>query len=207
MYKVEDLSSPYIYALLLSNKIDYKEAADRYLLPLSIFEEVYGKFGKFIHDRNFRMGLIEELLGRGESPEKIAESIDWRDFEYIVGEYFRAYNFSIIRNFRLKHPRLEIDIVAVKGLRVLCIDCKNWDKRLSPGLTSSIVSSQVKRCRALCVNNMYKGYTIYPIIVVMRRGKIFFFDGVPVIPVTGLKNFLNELDSLILNKDQKFLSC
>lgn len=59
--------------------------------------------------------------------EGIASSLSWQDFEGFVAEILRENGFRVSNNVRFKTGGWhEIDIVAVRGDRMLCVDCKRW---------------------------------------------------------------------------------
>jgi hypothetical protein len=202
-----DVSSLYLYGLLLSYKFGLDKVYDIYPIPRKLFEDIYSSFSGFMGDRDFRVDIVLELLDRGESPEKVAEAVDWRDFEYLVGRFFSENGYEVRYNYRLKSPRREIDVISIIDRRLFCIDCKNWDKVLSKGVEARLVTLQTERCRYLCKDVSFRGYDIYPLIVVMRRGSEVFLDGVGVIPISALKEFLQVVDALIMDGSLISLSC
>ena len=67
-------------------------------------------------------------LEKGASIDEVAEKISWRDFEGLVAEILESKDFAAMRNFMLKDPRMEIDVVGVKLGVALLIDCKHWKR-------------------------------------------------------------------------------
>ena len=101
----------------------------------------------------------------------------------------------------------EIDVLAVKGRIVVCVDCKRWMKRLTASTMSRIVKAQMERVKALS-KSLSK---IMDTLLFLSEGKIFlipvilslvpasskFCNGVPIVPILQLQNFLNELPANI----------
>jgi len=57
--------------------------------------------------------------------EEASRYVDWKDFEGLVAEILESKNFEVIRNFRMRKPTMEIDVVGIHlGVAVL-IDCKH----------------------------------------------------------------------------------
>ena len=48
----------------------------------------------------------------------------------LVAEILESKHFQVIRNFRMKKPTMEIDVVGIRLGTALLIDCKHW-KRMS----------------------------------------------------------------------------
>ncbi len=204
---ISRLSNLYLICLLYSYKIGFEEACNICLIPKGLFQDVYNRFETDLKNLDFRLNLIKELLRRGESPEKIAEAMDWRDFEYLVGRYFGENGFTVRYNYRFRRPRREIDVIAYREDILFCIDCKNWDKALSPSIIRKVVGRQVERAGYLCNAREFRGYRIFPLIVVMRHGRTIFYKGVGVIPISGLKEFIQYIGTLVLEGVITSLSC
>lgn len=53
--------------------------------------------------------------------------MDWKQFERFVAEIFRSHSFKVKHGMRFKTKRkYEIDLLAVRGEKVFCVDCKSW---------------------------------------------------------------------------------
>lgn len=203
----KNLSSTYLLALLYAYKTDLNEACEKFLVPKSFLEEIYMELEEEVSKRDFRLMIVLELLRRGESTEKIAEAMNWRDFEHFVAKYFEENEYTVLLNYRIRRPRREIDLVALKFSSLLCIDCKNWNIPLTSSSLDSVVYKQLERCCFLKEEEKFKEYKIYPVIVVMRKGNYLFFHEVPIIPINSLREFINKLEYLIVNDELKELSC
>ena len=54
--------------------------------------------------------------------EEASRSVDWKDFEGLVAEILESKNFEVIRNFRMKNPTMEIDVIGTHlGLSLIHI--------------------------------------------------------------------------------------
>ena len=200
-----NFSSPYLFALLYAYKTNLDEAYKKFLIPKIFLENIYSNLD--ISNKDLRITIIVELLRRGEAPEKIAEVIDWKDFEHIVAKYFEENAYTVLSNYRIKKPRREIDIIAIRFSNLFCIDCKNWKTSLSYSILRPIVDKQLERCCLLKENEQFKTYKIYPLIIVMKRGESIFFQDVPIIPINNLREFIDEIDYLAIKKRIRSLSC
>ena len=60
--------------------------------------------------------------------EEASRSVDWKDFEGLVAEILESKNFEVVRNFRMKKPTMEIDVVGIHLGTAVLIDCKHWKR-------------------------------------------------------------------------------
>ncbi len=82
----------------------------------------------------------------GAPIEEASRDVDWKDFEGLVAEILESKNFEVTRNFRMRKPTMEIDVVGIHlGVAVL-IDCKHW-KRMSNSALEIIVKKQIARVK------------------------------------------------------------
>ena len=78
--------------------------------------------------------------------EEASRSVDWKDFEGLVAEILESKNFEVVRNFRMKKPTMEIDVVGIHLGTAVLIDCKHW-KRMTNSALEKIVLSQIDRVK------------------------------------------------------------
>ena len=78
--------------------------------------------------------------------EEASRDVDWKDFEGLVAEILESKNFEVVRNFRMKKPTMEIDVVGIRLDTAVLIDCKHW-KRMSNSALEEIVQKQIERVK------------------------------------------------------------
>lgn len=198
---IHDLNPRYKYYLLYLYKGgDPLKLSARYGIPLPLLRELYRNYEDLIKDLDNRIKLVEDLLAAGFSEEEICEVITWSDFEYLIERFLQANGFNTHRNYQLKKPRGEIDIIAYKGMILFCIECKNWDRVITPKKLDEIISHHIEKCYRLKSEDVFSNYKIYPIVVTLRSVKEYVYKGVLVLPIKGLKNFLEVYHTLIFKK-------
>lgn len=164
-------------------------------------------------DQMQHLKLAIHALRMGADLERVSGFLQWREFEGIAAIAFERNGYKVRRNVRFKHEgrRREIDIVACKKPLVVCVDCKHWHHRLHRSALERIVKEQIGRTRALakslpspslkieCVSWTRAKYI--PVILSLVSDECKFFDGVPIVPVLQVQDFLNQLpayaDSLL----------
>ena len=78
--------------------------------------------------------------------EEASRSVDWKDFEGLVAEILESKNFEVVRNFRMKKPTMEIDVIGTNMNTAVLVDCKHW-KRMSNSALEKIVLKQIERVK------------------------------------------------------------
>ncbi|NWG10028.1 MAG: restriction endonuclease [Nitrososphaerales archaeon] len=136
----------------------------------------------------------------GSSIEEVSKFLSWKDFEELVSFVMASNNYRVYRNFRLKHPRMEIDVLAVRDMRGLAIDCKHWHHTVGLSGISKVARAQIKRSEELVksekAGRLGMSYAI-PLIVTLYSERVILLDGVPVVPIDKFSGLLNELDGML----------
>jgi len=121
--------------------------------------------------------------------DKVANNVHWKDFEGLVAEILESKHFEVLRNFRMKKPTMEIDVVGKRLNVMMLIDCKHW-KRMSHSNLKIIVNKQIKRAEQFIQNK--KNVTVIPIIVTLYKEETSFVNGTPIVPIFQFSSFIDE---------------
>lgn len=153
---------------------------------------------------------IKNLIKSGKNIEDIIEKFDWREFEQIIMEIFENNNFRVRKNFRFKtRRRYEIDILAIKRNKVLCVDCKEWGRGRykKTGLKHAIEKQEerVKELKKFLKNNpiaqnklkINMNYEFHPLIVTWLQEDLIKENDTLIVPVWKLNSFLLELEKYL----------
>jgi hypothetical protein len=153
----------------------------------------------YLFSKADRMKLAILALQRGCDIESISKSISWRDFEAMTSEILGLYGYLTKTNVRLSKPsRIEVDVIGINNNNKLAIvaDCKHW-KRYSLSSISSYAEKQVQRTkillrtkRRITQDNISQAV---PIILTLYSMGIQFIDGVPIVPITKFKSFIENV--------------
>ena len=121
--------------------------------------------------------------------EEASRDVDWKDFEGLVAEILESKNFEVIRNFRMRKPTMEIDVVGIHlGVAVL-IDCKHW-KRMSNSALEKIVLRQIDRVKYYVAST--NEVVAVPVIVTLYQEETKFARKVPIVPILQFSSFIDE---------------
>ena len=125
----------------------------------------------------------------GAPIEEASRDVDWKDFEGLVAEILESKNFEVIRNFRMRKPTMEIDVIGIHlGVAVL-IDCKHW-KRMTNSALEKIVLRQIDRVKHYVANT--DEVVAAPVIVTLYQEETKFVSKVPIVPIIQFSSFIDE---------------
>ncbi|MCJ7760024.1 hypothetical protein MUP59_02640 [Candidatus Bathyarchaeota archaeon] len=156
-------------------------------------------------DHRDRLRLALEAIRRGVDSERVCRALGFREFEDVGSEALRLNGYKTSTRFNFKHSgrRYEIDLVAAKDCRILCIDFKHWAHGLSKSQLSSAVKKQVERTEALKAEKQSYGREIgirrdqkmafVPAIVTLTDCETRLVEKVPIFPIPNSALFFVSL--------------
>jgi len=125
----------------------------------------------------------------GVPNEEASRDVDWKDFEGLVAEILESKNFEVIRNFRMKKPTMEIDVVGIHLGTAVLIDCKHW-KRMTNSALEKIVLRQIDRVKHYVTST--DEVVAAPVIVTLYQEETRFVSRVPIVPIMQFSSFIDE---------------
>ena len=136
-----------------------------------------------------KLKIALSAIKSGAPIEEASRDVDWKDFEGLVAEILESKNFEVIRNFRMRKPTMEIDVVGMHlGVAVL-IDCKHW-KRMTNSALEKIVLRQIDRVKHYVTNT--DEVVAAPVIVTLYQEETKFVSKVPIVPIIQFSSFIDE---------------
>lgn len=142
-------------------------------------------------DLSDKMRATMLAIQMGADVEDVSQLLNWKDFELLARGVLDTNDYVTQHGFRLKKPRMEIDVVGINDDTALLIDCKHW-KRSSPSALERFAMKQVERAKAFLSANNIVRYAV-PIILTLHSETTIFANNVPVVPITKFRSFLNEI--------------
>ena len=121
--------------------------------------------------------------------EEASRDVDWKDFEGLVAEVLESKNFEVVRNFRMKKPTKEIDVVGIRLDTAVLIDCKHW-KRMSNSALEGIVQKQIERVKHYV--SITDEIMAAPVIVTLYQESVKLINKVPIVPIMQFSSFIDE---------------
>jgi len=157
-----------------------------------------------------RVKVAVHAIRLGADFERVCNFLQWKEFENLAAEAFKANNYSVTSNFHFKHAgkRFEIDLLARKEPLIVCVDCKHWHHGWSRAAIVKAVEMQTKRTKALANAfptvyekvglETWKHALFLPTVLSLVPSPFKFHNKVPIVPILQLQNFLNELPAHML---------
>ena len=132
---------------------------------------------------------VISAIESGVPIEEASRDVDWKDFEGLVAEILESKNFEVARNFRMKKPTMEIDVVGIHLDVALLIDCKHW-KKMNNSALENIVLKQIERVKHY-VTTTNQNMAV-PVVVTLYQEGIKFINRVPIVPIMQFSSFIDE---------------
>ena len=152
-----------------------------------------------------RLKLAVKAVSLGADVQHVSDLLCWQEFEEIAGIALKNNGYIVQNNVRFKHSghKWEIDVVGCKKPLVVCIDCKHWQRGMTPSVLTRIVDAQTERTRALaeaCPNVSFKldcqnwaNAKFIPAVLSLTQCTFKFFGKVPIVPILQVQDFLSQL--------------
>jgi hypothetical protein len=151
---------------------------------------------RYIYTKADRMKLSLLALQKGCDIEIISRSLSWKDFEGLTSEILELNGYSTKTNVHFSKPRrIQIDVIGANNNLAIVADCKHW-KRYSLSSISSYAEKQIRRTKILCRARKRIRYNIshaIPIILTLYSVDIKLIDGVPIVPISKFKSFIEDV--------------
>jgi hypothetical protein len=161
--------------------------------------------GEWVLKRSHRIDLALKAVSMGATPESVVKEMTWKDFEGFVAEILSENNFRCVESFRRRGTSkirgMEIDVVGVRGRKIVSVDAKMWGIR--SGKSSALkTAAENQRVRTRSLGNNLERlsekieglkaglYSLFPLLVTWLVEEVEIHDGVPVIPVFKLNAFI-----------------
>lgn len=121
--------------------------------------------------------------------ESSAKKLSWQEFEIFVEKIFSSLGFETLRNYRLRKPRIEIDLLAWRNDFAIAVDCKHWKRTVGQASMTRIGNRQALRSQRVAEEGRFR--KIMPVIVTLRDESLLVLkNGLPIVPITRLNDFL-----------------
>ena len=134
--------------------------------------------------------------------QRVSKEVVWQNFEKLAAFIFEENNFSIKTNIvkTLNKKRRQYDIIAKKYNRTFLIECKKWSgNRYRLSALKTAIKQHKERTEFY--ENLTKENAV-PIMVTLIEEEIKLYEGIPIVPISKLNSYINELD-----KDANEYSC
>lgn len=150
--------------------------------------------------------LLEE---HGIDISRFCDYISWNEFENFIAKRFHEFGWECILGYSHNRiSRFQIDVIALDSIlkRALIIECKHWKKNLGVGSLRKVVLDHllrvdklIKYCEWAVVDipKLRSIESIIPIVVTLKKGSTQVLEGVPIVSLHYLNDFLINIDSYL----------
>ncbi len=156
-------------------------------------------------DTENRLKLAVKAISLGVDVQTASDFLQWQEFESFAATALANNGYVVKQNLRFKHSnhRREIDVIGCRKPLVVCVDCKDFHRAVSPSAIKRIVEAQTERTKGLAdsLPNISTGLEcckwsrakFVPVILVLVPCRFKFYDNVPIVPVLQMQDFLHQL--------------
>lgn len=141
-----------------------------------------------------------EAIKNAEDLHRTSKEVIWQNFERLVAFIFEENGFQVKVNTvktMNKKKRRQYDVIAKRNNKTLLIECKKWSgNRYRLSQLKKAIDQHKERTQ------FYRDITqedAAPIIVTLIEEEIRFYEEVPIVPISRLNSFVNEV--LVLGLD------
>jgi hypothetical protein len=133
------------------------------------------------------------LIRLGHDGEKVASLLRWNEFEDLCAKLLSSSGYEVRRNIVLTKPRKQIDLFAASSLISLSVDCKHYTKWISSYSLVKFAEDQLERTLLYKERRGHRG-PVLPMILTLFEASTTVVEGVPVVPLLKLRNFLHSVN-------------
>jgi Holliday junction resolvase-like predicted endonuclease len=165
--------------------------------------------GKVEIESNGRIQLAIKAVQLGFDLKTVSSFLRWQEFEKMAVYALNMNGYTTIKNLHFRHnsKRWELDAIGYKSPNIICVDCKQYHLGLYPTALKKMVTSQIKRveafAQALSISQIerycpkWPQAKFIPAILSLTEGSPKIFDGVPIVPVMQLQDFISQLPAYV----------
>jgi len=124
--------------------------------------------------------------------ERTSSLLDWREFENFARLAFESFGYQTRKNYFLRKPRMEIDLLGIRGELAFAVDCKHWKRTAGHAAMLRVGERQIERSLRL----LGSFRSVIPLVLTWHDEMLQILEnGVPVVPVHRLEDFLLNWES------------
>jgi hypothetical protein len=158
--------------------------------------------------RSSRFKVFIFLAASSSSLEDAASLLRWREFESFTSMILSHLGFDTVLGYRFSFPdrRWEIDVLGFREPIVVAVDCKHVRRGYSGMLGRSIgmhkarveAFAQTLRRSFHRIVGGWRIIRVIPVIVTLKRSGYTLVDGVPVVHISALRDFIDSALPILL---------
>jgi hypothetical protein len=160
-------------------------------------------------DRNLRFVLAIEAVNKGAQITSAVEQMTWKDFEGFIARILIENNYECTESYRrrgnLDIQGMEIDVIGVRGRKIVSVDAKLWGTRGGKSAAlrtaaenqrdrSARLTQEMERLSAKMTGMKPGTYKVFPVLVTWLVEDVEIHEGVCVVPIFRFNSFVVDMD-------------
>lgn len=125
----------------------------------------------------------------------VCKLINWKDFELFASEVMKFHNYVVYKNYRIKNPTRQIDVIGVRLQNALVIDCKHWRRNSYSEMVGVVDKQKERGTLFMKKNKSIEIENAYPIIITFYPNEFQSVNQVPIVPISSFNSFLIDFDN------------
>lgn len=136
--------------------------------------------------------MMFENIKNADDLKQVSREERWQNFERLVAFVFEKNDFDVEVNIVkvFNGRRRQYDVVANSLSNLFLVECKRWTGPYKNSELKKAVEKHIERCRLWQENK-----EIIPIVVTLQEEDLKIYEGMPIVPIEKLNNFINNLES------------
>jgi Nuclease-related domain len=125
----------------------------------------------------------------------VCKLINWINFESFTSEIMKFHNYMVYKNYRIKNPTRQIDLVGIRLQNALVVDCKHWKRNSYSEMVRAVNKQKERSILFMEKNKSIEIEYSYPIIITFLPNEFRFVNQVPIVPISSFNSFLIDFDN------------
>ncbi len=125
----------------------------------------------------------------------VCKLIDWRDFELFASEIMKFHSYVVYKNYRIKNPTRQIDVVGIRLQNALVVDCKHWKRNSYTEMVGAVNKQKERGSMFMEKNGSFGIEYSYPIIITFLPYEFRYVNQVPIVSINSFNSFLIDFDN------------
>ncbi|TVP39502.1 NERD domain-containing protein [Candidatus Nitrosocosmicus arcticus] len=125
----------------------------------------------------------------------VCKLIDWKDFELFASGILKFHNYVVYKNYRIRNPTRQIDVVGIRLQNALVVDCKHWKRTTYSEMLRAVDKQKERGILFMEKNKSIRIEYSYPIVITFLPNEFRYVNQVPIVPISSLNSFLIDFDN------------
>ena len=107
----------------------------------------------------------------------------------------KFHNYVVYKNYRIKNPTRQIDVVGIRLQNALVVDCKHWKRNSYTEMVGAVNKQKERGSMFMEKNESFGIEYSYPIIITFLPYEFRYVNQVPIVSINSFNSFLIDFDN------------